>query len=358
MPLYSTLAALSQTPASNPPDGSVDLPSTVDDQLRFLGSFIAQLRDGKGITGEVDVASGATCDIGAANSPFVRVTGTTNITSFGTNYNGPRFLRFTGLLSLSNSSTLVLPGGATIAVQVGDSCIAVPMTGGGWRVTQYQRAATAPDIGRLLGVRVITTSGTYTATTGTSSVIVDVVGGGGAGGGAVATSAGQVAAGGGGGAGGYARSRLTSAFSGVSVTVGAGGAGSAGGNGGNGGSSSFGALLSATGGTGGSVGAPGLSSSVFPGGVSPGGTGSSGNVYNAAGGQGSYALYSSTPLSGAGGASQFGAGGVSLVGVTSAGANATSYGAGGSGACLQPSSGTNGGGGSGMQGVVVVYEYA
>lgn len=46
MPLYTTLAALSQTPASNPPDGTVDAPSTIDDQLRLLGAFIAQLRDG------------------------------------------------------------------------------------------------------------------------------------------------------------------------------------------------------------------------------------------------------------------------------------------------------------------------
>lgn len=50
MPLYTTLAALSQTAASNPPDGTVDAPSTLDDQLRLLGSFVAQLRDGVGFT--------------------------------------------------------------------------------------------------------------------------------------------------------------------------------------------------------------------------------------------------------------------------------------------------------------------
>lgn len=50
MPLFTTLAALSQTPANNPPDGAVDAPSTIDDQMRLLGSFIAQLRDGTGFT--------------------------------------------------------------------------------------------------------------------------------------------------------------------------------------------------------------------------------------------------------------------------------------------------------------------
>jgi hypothetical protein len=50
MALYSTLASLSQTAASNAADGSVDAPSTIDQQTNLLASFIAQLRDGKGFT--------------------------------------------------------------------------------------------------------------------------------------------------------------------------------------------------------------------------------------------------------------------------------------------------------------------
>lgn len=46
MPLYTTLASLSQTAASNVADGSVDAPSTIDQQTNLLASFIAQLRDG------------------------------------------------------------------------------------------------------------------------------------------------------------------------------------------------------------------------------------------------------------------------------------------------------------------------
>lgn len=50
MPLYTTLASLSQTAASNVADGSVDAPSTIDQQTNLLASFIAQLRDGNGFT--------------------------------------------------------------------------------------------------------------------------------------------------------------------------------------------------------------------------------------------------------------------------------------------------------------------
>lgn len=105
---------------------------------------------------EADIASASTCDIGAQNTNFLRVTGTTTITSFGTSYNGPRFLRFEGILTLThNSTTLVLPTGASITTAAGDTAIAVPKasagTANGW-VVYYQRAsgqalvsATVPD---------------------------------------------------------------------------------------------------------------------------------------------------------------------------------------------------------------------
>lgn len=50
MALYTTLASLSQTAASNVADGSVDAPSTIDQQTNLLASFIAQLRDANGFT--------------------------------------------------------------------------------------------------------------------------------------------------------------------------------------------------------------------------------------------------------------------------------------------------------------------
>lgn len=50
MAITTTLAACSTNPALNGPDGSTDLPSALDDAVRYALSFIAQLRDGTGFT--------------------------------------------------------------------------------------------------------------------------------------------------------------------------------------------------------------------------------------------------------------------------------------------------------------------
>lgn len=90
-----------------------------------------------------DLASAATTDIGLQNTNFLRITGNTTITSFGANYRGPRFLVFEGAVTLTNSSTLVLPGGANITTAAGDVLIAIPGatlgTADKWIVTAYQR---------------------------------------------------------------------------------------------------------------------------------------------------------------------------------------------------------------------------
>lgn len=98
---------------------------------------------------QADVAAAATTGIGAALSTLVNVTGSATITSFGTNYNGPRFLRFAGVCTLTNSATLVLPGGANITTAAGDSAIAVPLgnPATGWRVAAYQKADGTPLVG-------------------------------------------------------------------------------------------------------------------------------------------------------------------------------------------------------------------
>ena len=87
-----------------------------------------------------DLPSAATTDIGAQMTTLLNVTGTTTITSFGTNYNGPRYIRFGGILTLTHSATLVLPGGVNIITAAGDSLIAVPLgsPASGWRVLAYQ----------------------------------------------------------------------------------------------------------------------------------------------------------------------------------------------------------------------------
>lgn len=57
MSINTTLAGLSTNPALNGPDGAVDPPSALDDQQRYHGSFIAQLRDGTGFSAGAAVAA-------------------------------------------------------------------------------------------------------------------------------------------------------------------------------------------------------------------------------------------------------------------------------------------------------------
>lgn len=56
MAIKTSLADCSQNPALNGPDGSTDLPSALDDAVRYALSFTAQLRDGVGFTAGAIVA--------------------------------------------------------------------------------------------------------------------------------------------------------------------------------------------------------------------------------------------------------------------------------------------------------------
>lgn len=166
MPVPSAISDLSQTPGDNSPPGS-ESPTTADNYLRSYAAFIATLRDGKGFSTEQDLASAATCDVGAVNSLFLRITGTTTIMSLGTNYTGPRLIRFAAALTLThNASSLVLPGGANITTAAGDTCIATPISGG-WVINSYQRADGKSVIGAL-------TSATAQAASGASVTFSDI----------------------------------------------------------------------------------------------------------------------------------------------------------------------------------------
>lgn len=131
--------------------------SAAGDSLRF-----EQLFSQGALT---DIASAATTDIGAQLSTMLRVTGTTGITSFGANYNGPRFMIFAGVVTLTHSATLVLPGAANITTAANDALIAVPISGG-WQVVAYTRAAGLPAVAGPLagsGITGAAASGSVTA---------------------------------------------------------------------------------------------------------------------------------------------------------------------------------------------------
>jgi hypothetical protein len=137
---------------------SADGQTPITGNLQMGGNKLTNLAAGSG-TGQslrfeqlfsqgtlTDIASAATLDIGAQLTNFLRVTGTTGVTSFGTNYNGPRFLIFAGAVLLTHSATLVLPTAANITTAANDALIAIPISGG-WQVVAYQRANGSPLVG-------------------------------------------------------------------------------------------------------------------------------------------------------------------------------------------------------------------
>jgi hypothetical protein len=108
-----------------------------------------------------DLASAATTDLGAQTTDNLRITGTTTITSFGTTANGvTRNLRFAAALTLThNATSLILPGGANIITEAGDTGTAKSLGSGNWVLTDWQRASALPVLPGL-----ITTSGLTLAT--------------------------------------------------------------------------------------------------------------------------------------------------------------------------------------------------
>lgn len=218
--------------------------------------------------------------------------------------------------------------------------------------------------GRLIGVQVISATGTYTPTTGTNSVIVELQAAGGGSGGIAATAAATVSASTGSGAGAYAKVRFTTGFSGVTVTIGAvGNGGAAGANTGTAGAtSSFGALISCPGGnpSGGSP-ATGAGGGIVAGAAQTAApTISGGTTLASVAGAGttpSIVLSSAQALSFPGANSMLGVGGSNQNTVTGAATQGSGFGAGASSAVNSNSQAAQAGA-AGRPGVCIVYEYA
>lgn len=307
------------------------------------------------------VASAATTNLDTAAANYVQITGTTGITAITLSDGRERTVEFSGILTITNGASLILPTAANITTVAGDTAIIRGEAAGVVRVISYFRATGSPVLdGVYRSSQIFTVSGTYTAPAGLKRAKVTVVGGGGGGGGSGATSGGTGAAAGGGAGGGMAVKTVTAATIGASqtVTIGAGGlAGATGSTGGTGGTTSFGAIITATGGTGGA----GSSAQSGPapggaGGQTPG-TGSSGD-YNLTGqGGGTSFVASSSGIGGIGGSSPMGGGGAAVsVSVSSAGTVGGNYGGGAGGSALgQSQSATVGS--AGAPGVVIVEEF-
>lgn len=111
---------------------------------------------------EVTLASASTTNLGATGTNVVAISGTTTITGFGSGASVNEclyFIRFTGALTLTyNSTSLILPGAASITTAAGDTAIMKYEGSGNWRCMMYQQAAT-------------TVGGTGTVNSGTSGQI-------------------------------------------------------------------------------------------------------------------------------------------------------------------------------------------
>jgi len=259
-----------------------------------------------------------------------------------------------GLIEVEWNSTL------TAWVLCGNSGGALPVA----PATQSNHALQLGQaVGRLLGVQVITSSGTYIPTNGTKNAKFRAVGGGGGGGGSSSTSTGQQACANGGQSGAYIELFAAITAASYAVTIGAAGTrGSAGGAGGAGGATVVAGILNAPGGSGGGAGTA-SSSTVTLGNNGPSATyptattGTALALIPANPGEPFLALGSSAQQvkGGRGGSNPLGVGGAP--GVGAAGQVGVGFGVGGGG-CSQYASNAGDVGGAGTIGIIIIEEYA
>ena len=223
MPLYSTLASLSQTAASNAADGAVDAPSTIDQQTNLLASFIAQLRDGVGITYQTGdrnlvvngdfsvnqrvyvsgtattvanqvtldrwrvVVSGQSITFGAG-SPGRTVTvpagGAEHVIEAGWIRGGVHTLSWTGTAAATVNGAAITSGGQTASLATNTS-VTLRFSGGTVGEVQFERGSAAtpkeyrpPATEALLCLRDYAKSYALTTTPGTNTLLGRFIGAG------------------------------------------------------------------------------------------------------------------------------------------------------------------------------------
>src|SRR4029077_9544195 len=100
-----------------------------------------------GIQG-TDVPSATNMNLGATTGDYIRITGNTNIASFGVAPAGlVRTIEFTGSLKLIyNSSTMILPAGTDLQPHPYDMAIFRSRGAGNWICVNYQSSSGAPPI--------------------------------------------------------------------------------------------------------------------------------------------------------------------------------------------------------------------
>ncbi len=298
------------------------------------------------------------------NDPALLVSGYSN--TYGVAYHGRPAINNGSITFYNNgnNNTVSINSGITTATYA----MTLPTTQGAANTVLTNNGAgilSWGTLGSLNNIQVITASGNYTPTAGTTKAVVVLIGGGGGGGGCNPnTNANFAACAGGGGAGGHCVAFINNVAGPYACTVGAGGAAgsNAPGNGGVGGTTTLinGITYTANGGNGGGLCA---NNNGVQGAGGAGGTAVNGliNTQGASGGSGQFFYVAGTGFcqagSGFGASTEFGSGGVAPVSRANApGIAGAGFGSGGSGGMGVANPGAVGGG-AGAPGVIIVYEY-
>lgn len=134
--ISANLGTWSTTAASNQPD-STD-PADIVSDLQAIQAAVKKYTRTIG----ANIASASSVDLSAATGDYVHITGTTNITALGTVASGLRFyLEFDGVLTLTHSAGLDLPGGVNITTVAGDVGLFESEGSGNWKCINYQKYA-------------------------------------------------------------------------------------------------------------------------------------------------------------------------------------------------------------------------
>ncbi|MBP1849702.1 SGNH/GDSL hydrolase family protein [Rhizobium halophytocola] len=120
-----------------------------------------------------NIASAASTDLASVSSDAVSVTGGTTITSFGIANDGvEKLVRFNQALTLTyNATSMILPGGANMAVAAGDIGIFRSIGSGNWRCISFLRnsgkALAAPARSEIAELATVWTYGSNIASAAT-----------------------------------------------------------------------------------------------------------------------------------------------------------------------------------------------
>lgn len=116
--------------------------TTVSQALFNLGAL--SIAGPNSLTGAINgtlttLTSAATVNIGVANANYIIISGTTNISSFDSIQAGTRrFTRFSGTLTITYSSSMLIPGGKNLTVYSGDVLEWVSGGSGIWRCVNIE----------------------------------------------------------------------------------------------------------------------------------------------------------------------------------------------------------------------------